>query len=90
MLGPHYINTGDVLYMRRYEVKGPCPELGIMLSRLAAEIPPGESAVVVSKWRYVLTDIKNAAGLLGLEVVSTSEGPDGVEVVVGKPTKHEH
>jgi hypothetical protein len=76
--------------VRRYEVKGPCPELGIVLSRLAAEISPGESAVVVSKWRYVLADIKNAAGLLGLEVVSTSEGPDGVEVVVRKPTKHEH
>jgi hypothetical protein len=52
--------------VRRYEVKGPCPELGMVLSRLAAEISPGESAV------------------------STSEGPDGVEVVVRKPTKHEH
>lgn len=61
-----------------------------MLSRLAAEISPGESAVVVSKWRYVLADIKNAAGLLGLEVVSASEGPDGVEVVVRKPSKREH
>jgi heme-degrading monooxygenase HmoA len=76
--------------VRRYEVEGPCPELGIVLSRPAAEISPGESAVVVSKWRHVHTDIKNAAGLLGLEVVSTSEGLDGVEVVVRKPTKHEH
>jgi len=76
--------------MRRYEVKGPCPELGMVLSRLVAEMSPGESAVVVSKWRYVLEDVKNAAGLLGLEVVSTSEGPDGVEVVVRKPTKHKH
>jgi hypothetical protein len=46
--------------------------------------------VVVSKWRYVLADIKNAAGLLGLEVVSASEGPNGVEVVVRKPSKREH
>jgi TusA-related sulfurtransferase len=76
--------------MRRYEVKGPCPELGMVLSRLVAEMSPGESAVVVSKWRYVLEDVKNAAGLLGLEVVSASEGPDGVKVVVRKPTKHEH
>jgi heme-degrading monooxygenase HmoA len=76
--------------MRRYEAKGPYPELGIVLSRQVAEISPGENAVVVSKWRYVLTDIKNAAGLLGLEVVSTNEGPDGVEVVVRKPTKPEH
>jgi TusA-related sulfurtransferase len=76
--------------MRRYEVKGPCPELGMVLSRLVAEMSPGESAVVVSKWRYVLEDVKSAAGLLGLEVVSTSEGPDGVEVVVRKPTKHKH
>ncbi len=76
--------------MRRYEVEEPCPELRMVLSRPAAEISPGESTVVVSKWRYVLTDIKNAAGLLGLEVMSTSEGPDGVEVVVRKPTKHEH
>ncbi len=75
--------------MRRYEVKGPCPELRLVLSKLAAEISPGESAVAVSKWRYVLEDVKNAAGLLGLEAVSTCDGPDGVEVVVRKPTKHE-
>lgn len=76
--------------MRRHEVKGPCPELGLVLSKLAAENPPGESTVVVSKWRYVHEDVKNAVGLLGLEVMSTSEGPDGAEVVVRKPTKHEH
>jgi len=81
---------GNVFYMRRYEVKGPCPELGIVLSRLAIEISPGESAVVASRWRYVLEDIKNSAGLLGLEVVSAGEGPDGVAVVLRRPSEREH
>jgi hypothetical protein len=46
--------------------------------------------VVVSKWRYLLEDIKNAARLLGLEVVSAGEGPGGVEVVVRKPPERRH
>ncbi|MGC8583803.1 MAG: sulfurtransferase TusA family protein [Thermoproteus sp.] len=68
--------------MRRYEVKGPCPELGMVLARLALEVPAGETAVLVSKWRYVVEDVRNSAQLLGVEVLSVSEGPDGVEVVV--------
>ncbi len=66
--------------MRRYEVKGPCPELRLVLSKLAAEISPGESAVVVSKWLYVLEDVKNAAGLLGLGEVTGRE-PEAVQEI---------
>ncbi len=33
---------------------------------------------------------ESSLGYLWLEVVSTSEGPDGVEVVVRKSAEHEH
>lgn len=65
-----------------YEVKGPCPELGLVLMRLVNELGVGEEAKIVSRWRYVGQDVRNAAPYLGLEVLRATEGPDGVEVIV--------
>lgn len=70
--------------MKIYEVKGPCPELGITLAKIVAELGEGEEAVVVSRWKYVVNDLKNSAGLLGLEIEAIRELGDRVEVVVKK------
>lgn len=69
--------------MRRYRVDAPCPELGVVMARVVAEVKPGEEAVVVTKWRYVVKDIQSAAEQLGLEVISVREGPE-IEVVIRK------
>lgn len=64
--------------MRRYRVEGPCPELGMVLAKMAAELAPGEEAVVESRWRYVATDLAKSAGLVRMSVVDVKEGPGGV------------
>ncbi|AAL63093.1 hypothetical protein PAE0878 [Pyrobaculum aerophilum str. IM2] len=76
--------------MKIYEVKGPCPELGVTLARIAAELGEGEEALVVSKWRYVINDLKNSASLLGLEIVAVQEQGDRVQVVVKKSRQALH
>ncbi|MFN3804212.1 MAG: sulfurtransferase TusA family protein [Pyrobaculum sp.] len=70
--------------MKSYEVRGPCPELSMVLIRAAAELKEGEEAKIVSTWRYILNDVKNSAGLLGLEVVDARDLGQVVEVVVRK------
>ncbi|ABP49714.1 MULTISPECIES: oxidoreductase [Pyrobaculum] len=76
--------------MRKYEVKGPCPELGMVLARAAAELKEGEEALIVSTWKYVVNDLKNSAPLLNLEVIKINDLGDVVEVAVRKsgPTRH--
>jgi TusA-related sulfurtransferase len=69
--------------MKIYEVKGPCPELAVVLSRVAAEAAPGEVVKILSRWRYVVNDVKNSAKYTGLEVVEIREGSQ-VEIVVRK------
>ncbi|MEM0483479.1 MAG: sulfurtransferase TusA family protein [Pyrobaculum sp.] len=76
--------------MKIYEVKGPCPELGVTLARIVAELGEGEEALVVSKWRYVINDLKNSASLLGLEIVAVQEQGDRVQVVVKKSRQALH
>lgn len=76
-----YAERGRGSIVKVYEVKGPCPDLGLTLAKLAAELREGEEAVIVSKWRYILNDLANSAGLLGIEVVSYKMG-DVVEVLV--------
>ncbi|WP_333639355.1 sulfurtransferase TusA family protein [Pyrobaculum aerophilum] len=76
--------------MKIYEVKGPCPELGVTLARIVAELGEGEEALVVSKWRYVINDLKNSASLLGLEIVAAQEQGDRVQVVVKKSRQALH
>ncbi|MCX8135538.1 sulfurtransferase TusA family protein [Pyrobaculum aerophilum] len=76
--------------MKIYEVKGPCPELGVTLNRIVAELGEGEEALVVSKWRYVINDLKNSASLLGLEIVAVQEQGDRVQVVVKKSRQALH
>ncbi|RFA96003.1 sulfurtransferase TusA family protein [Pyrobaculum aerophilum] len=76
--------------MKIYEVKGPCPELGVTLARIVAELGEGEEALVVSKWRYVVNDLKNSASLLGLEIVAVQEQGDRVQVVVKKSKQALH
>ncbi|WP_148683000.1 sulfurtransferase TusA family protein [Pyrobaculum ferrireducens] len=68
--------------MKIYEIKGPCPELGMTLARLVAELGEGEEAKLVSRWRYVLSDLKSVAGDMGIEIVSVEERGDLVEVLV--------
>ncbi|MEL9991390.1 MAG: sulfurtransferase TusA family protein [Thermoproteus sp.] len=68
--------------MRTYEIKGPCPELGLVLMRLVNEVSIGEEARIVSKWRYVGQDVANTAPYIGLEVLKVADGPEGVEVIV--------
>lgn len=70
--------------MRIYRVERPCPELGLVLLAASTEMAPGEQAVVASRWRYVLEDVKNGASMMGLEVVSASEDSDGVKIIVRK------
>jgi TusA-related sulfurtransferase len=70
--------------MKTYEIRGPCPELATVLAKAAAELGPGEEAKIVSRWRYVVHDVKNSAGYVGLEVVDVKEGPSHVEIVVRK------
>lgn len=72
--------------MKSYEVKGPCPELSMVLIKAAAELKEGEEAKIVSSWRYILSDIKNSAGLVGLEVIDVKDLGQVVEVVVRKST----
>ncbi len=67
-----------------YEIKGPCPELGLTLARLATELREGEEAKIVSKWKYVVSDLANAAGLLGIEVVAHKDLGGVVEIFVRK------
>lgn len=76
--------------MKIYEVKGPCPELGVTLARLAAELGEREEAKLVSKWRYVISDLKNVAGDLGIEIVSVEERGDLVEVLVKRRAQSRH
>jgi TusA-related sulfurtransferase len=71
--------------MKIYEVKGPCPELAVVLSRAAAEAAPGEVVKILSRWRYVVNDVKNSAKYTGLRVVEIREGSQ-VEIVVRKST----
>jgi|GEM_PF-617256 SirA-like protein. len=73
--------------MKTYEIKGPCPELATVLAKAAAELGPGEEAKIVSRWRYVVHDVKNSAGYIGLEVVEVKEGPSHVEIVIRKSTQ---
>jgi len=73
--------------MKVYEVKGPCPELSIVLARIAAEAAEGEEVKIVSKWRYVLNDVEKSAKIIGLEVVSARALGDVVEVVVKKSAR---
>jgi len=70
--------------MKTYEIKGPCPELAAVLAKAVAELSPGEEAKIVSRWRYVVHDVKNTAGYIGLEVVDVREGPSLVEIVIRK------
>ena len=56
-----------------------------MLGRVAAEVAPGEVVEILSRWRYVVNDVKNSAKYTGLEVVEIREGPQ-VEIVVRKST----
>jgi heme-degrading monooxygenase HmoA len=76
--------------MRSYEIRGPCPELAAVLAKAAAELGPGEEARIVSRWRYVVHDVKNSAGYIGLEVVDVKEGPSHVEVVIRKSAQARH
>jgi TusA-related sulfurtransferase len=71
--------------MKIYEVKGPCPEFAVVLSRVAAEAAPGEVVKILSRWRYVVNDVKNSAKYTGLKVVEIREGSQ-VEIVVRKST----
>lgn len=76
--------------MKTYEVKGPCPELSLVLAKLVAELEEGAEARIVSKWRYVVKDIENAGRQAGLEVVSVRDAGDTVEVVVRKTARRLH
>jgi len=73
--------------MKVYEVKGPCPELSIVLARIAAEAAEGGEVKIVSKWRYVLNDVEKSAKIIGLEVASARALGDVVEVVVKKSAR---
>ncbi|MEM1616185.1 MAG: sulfurtransferase TusA family protein [Pyrobaculum sp.] len=70
--------------MRVYEVKGPCPELGVVLAKIAAEAEEGEVVKIVSKWRYILNDVTKSGRYIGLEVLDAREAGDVVEVLVKK------
>jgi len=61
--------------MKIYEVKRPCPKLAVVLSRTAAEAPPGEVVKILSRWRYIINDVESWAKYIGLEVVEIREGP---------------
>lgn len=76
--------------MKAYEIRGPCPELATVLAKAAAELSPGEEAKIVSRWRYVVHDVKNSAGYIGLEVVNVKEGPSHVEIVIRKSAQARH
>lgn len=76
--------------MRKYEVKGPCPELGMVLARAAAELKEGEEALIISTWRYVVNDLKNSAPLLNLEITEIKDLGDVVEVAVRKSRSTPH
>jgi TusA-related sulfurtransferase len=76
--------------MKTYEIRGPCPELATVLAKAAAELGPGEEAKIVSRWRYVVHDVKNSAGYIGLEVGDVKEGPGHVEVVIRKSAQARH
>jgi TusA-related sulfurtransferase len=54
-------------------------------SRVAAEAAPGEVVKILSRWRYVVNDVKSWAKYIGLEVVEIREGSQ-VEIVVRKST----
>jgi heme-degrading monooxygenase HmoA len=76
--------------MKAYEIRGPCPELATVLAKAAVELGPGEEAKIVSRWRYVVHDVKNSAGYIGLEVVDVKEGPSHVEIVIRKSAQARH
>jgi TusA-related sulfurtransferase len=76
--------------MKTYEIRGPCPELATVLAKAAAELGPGEEAKIVSRWRYVVHDVKNSARYIGLEVVDVKEGPSHVEIVIRKSAQARH
>ncbi|MEM4081819.1 MAG: sulfurtransferase TusA family protein [Pyrobaculum sp.] len=72
--------------MKIYEVKGPCPDLSIVLAKAIAELKEGEEAKIKSSWKYVVRDIESVSRQAGLEMVSINNLGDYVEVVVRKST----
>ncbi len=73
--------------MKTYHVRGPCPELSTVVIKAYAEAGEGEVVKIVSQWRYVLNDLKNAAGQLGFEVVEVRDLGSEVEVLLRKSTR---
>ena len=72
-------NAGQVA-VRRFRVDKPCPELGLVMMEALGSVQPGEVFEVVSRWRYVVEDLRAAASSMGLEVLAVEETGEGYVV----------